>query len=55
MLVPFQGVTTYIPITQGVALGYRIKGFQPIVRCDSVSVEMLDEPFFILLFLCSSV
>ena len=29
MLMPFQGVTPYIPITQGVALGYMIKGFQP--------------------------
>ena len=29
MLMPFQGVIPYISITQGVALGYMLKGFQP--------------------------
>ena len=29
MLMPFQGVIPYVFITQGVALGYMIKGFQP--------------------------
>ena len=29
MLKPLQGVTLYMPITQGVALGYMLKGFQP--------------------------
>ena len=29
MLVPFQGVTPYISIPQGVALGYMLMGFQP--------------------------
>ena len=37
MLVPFQGVTPYMPITQGVALGYMIKGFQPTGWYDKYS------------------
>ena len=29
VLVPFQGVTLYVSVTQGVALGCMIRGFQP--------------------------
>ena len=47
MLVPFQGVNSYVFITQGVAQGYMIRGFQPIGRCDNVSLEMSNEPYLV--------
>ena len=34
----------YHIMTQGVALGYMIKGFQPIGRYNNISLEMSDEP-----------
>ena len=49
MILPFQGAIPYISITQDVVLGYMLRGFQPIERCDSVSLEMSDEPCLLLL------
>ena len=37
MLVPFQGVTLYVSVTQGVALGCMIRGFQPTGWYDKYS------------------